>query len=279
MGGSGSDGAKPRQVWDPRSGVPSLAGTRDFGFSWDFGLGTQGRSWRDPCQRGWAPSARLGARGEPCLSCHLLSLEPHPAPSTQRPRLCLPTGTRTSGRLSQCHQHRPPVPATMGGRKPKRSCGQPRGPNLAEDCARPPRHPVSPSCPTATGVSLPPGQAAPAPRGSSVCHLPDATKPPKDVARARHRARVPCPLQTPTPFGSKTLRKRLPLRPAPPWPPRPPPRPHHSGPTAAPPLPSSCITNFWEILHFKAVILVWTLLAPRRPSPPSLGFWFQRKVL
>lgn len=83
------------------------------------------------------------------------------------------------------------------------------------------------------------------------------------------------PPHTPTPFPNNTPNNTPSLQPAPSWPPQPPPRrPHSRAATAV--LPASLI--FWEILHFKAVVLVWTS-ASTTPPVPSLGFWFQCKVL
>lgn len=186
------------------------------------------------------------------------SLVPHPAPRAP------PVGTRTSGGLSPHHQHR--APATMAGRKPKTgSCGQPPEPDLAEDRARPPCHPASLRCRTVTGVSLRPTMSRTpqshqrTPLGHSTEHPAPGSPMPKHYLGPKPRGRAH--------------------------------RSGHHGPLRAHIAPAtrlhhrcrpSCVTNFifWEILHFKAVDLVWTSAgtAPPVPSLPRLLVSMQGSV-
>lgn len=198
----------------------------------------------------------------------------HPALSTLGS--ASPLGTRTSGRLSPRRQHHPPSPATIEGGKPKKgSCGRPRGPAPAEDCAQAPWRPQT--APQPPGCPFPPARL----HRHHEAHPSAISQMLQSHRRTRHGTRVPWPHtrsntileQNPTEAPAAPARAS-PAATAPSAPASLRPR----GCTAAAVLPASLI--FWEILHFKAVVLVWTSAsaAPPVPSLPRLLVSIQGSV-
>lgn len=200
-----------------------------------------------------APRLAPGSRVSPATSPAWCRSQ-HPAPGALPPH-----GHGDLGHAVPMSPAPSPCPRRDGSRKP-RSCGQPRGPAVA------PRVPTLPHRP---GVSLPrPGCASTTLLAR--CHLPGATKPPR--GRSTWHTSPGPPHPPTTPFCSKPPRE-APTAPA----------QHHSGPAAA---SSSPQHNFFlGNLTFKAVVLVRPPAEAVPPAsavpslPPSLGFWFQCKVL
>jgi len=110
-----------------------------------------------------------------------------------------------------------------------------------------------------------------------LCHLPPATKPPQDTAWAWHGARVPQPPPARPDIISEQKPAAAPAAPASTSPATAVPSPRSR--TAAAVLPASLGVVFGKYYTLKLSFWFGRLLAPRRLSPPSLGFWFQCKVL
>lgn len=160
-------------------------------------------------------------------------------------------------------EHRSPAPTRAGGRKPKTGAAGGHG-DLIRHRAVPPRPPVSPSRPAAPGV-FPSPVAVPGPRGTSLCQhpVPQSHQETKLGHRAGHAR--PSPTHVPAPVRGK--KKKTMEAPGQSLPGR-----HHG---RCPPR----IAIFWKYYTLKLSFWFGRLLAPHRPSPPSLGFWFQCKVL
>lgn len=154
IGGSGSDGAEPRRVWDPAPGCPGSPGCGTW-VSVGFQVGNVRKELEPP----------------PPAQCR-----------TQHPGVCLPVRTRTSI----------PTPPTLspscdGGEETKKGIyGWPCVHDPAEDYAQPPQPPCPQTAPQPPGC--PYSQLC-----SSLSHLPYPIKPPKNMAWAWHRAHIPWP--------------------------------------------------------------------------------------
>lgn len=238
----GSDGAKPRQVWDPRSGALVSAGMS--GWEHEEGAG------ETLAGRGLGTGATLSARGQPHLSCHLL--QPGAAPITQAP----PTPQGPGPRAGCPHAtNTVPQPPRQGG-NPKWGAVRSHGNPTRQWTV--PGHPVTPHpCTAALSPACPY-----APHPSTMSQTPQSHQ----RTPLEHSTWPPGP-------GSPMPQHHLG------------PKPHGSahgsgchGPLCAhialatrlhPCCRPSRVTNFifWEILHFKAVVLVWMSAGTALPVP------------